>query len=255
MKTVSRQTHFFLERKLVPVLLPIVLVCWLITHFNLWSLFALWAFAVFGANQLSIFGHRAWTHRAWRPNKFLNTVGLFTHVICLDGVPFAWCGTHRKHHRFSDTEQDPHSPRYRSNLSMIFAPHAVVESSYYTDLLKDPSQRWFSKYYWNIVAVWYFLLFVISPELLFFWIAGQAAHRYELYTALIYNHRDANYTKSSNTISMAYVFLNGENWHANHHEDPRDWNFSKKWWQLDMGAWLIRFFVWAKLGKLTPRSV
>lgn len=254
MITPNLKTQILIERKIIPIFLPMAFCCWtvwLATHFDPWLLFALWGFVVFSATQLSIFAHRSWTHRSWRPIRILNIIGLFTHTICLDGVPMAWVGIHRKHHRFSDQLEDPHSPFYKSKLHMMFGPYDMAEPSYHADLIKDPNQLWFAKYYWNIVLGWYVLLLLISPVLLFFWIAGQGAHRLDLYICQIYNHRANGFKGPSNTISMATICLSGENWHANHHKDQRNWNFSNHWWQIDLGAQLIKFFVWAKLAKIT----
>ena len=251
MITFNLKTQIFFERQLIPVLLPTVFLCWLITHFDIQSLFIIWLFIILASTQLSIFAHRSWTHRSWRPNRVLNIIGLFTHVICLEGVPLAWCGIHRKHHRFSDQPEDPHSPHYKSKLRMVFGPYDAAEPSYHSDLLNNPDLCWFSKYYWNIVVAWCILLLVISPGLLFFWLAMVGAHRLDIYTFQIYNHRANRFKGPRNTISMAFISLSGENWHANHHDDQRNWNFGRRWWQIDLGAQFIKFFVWAKLGKIT----
>jgi stearoyl-CoA desaturase (delta-9 desaturase) len=45
--------------------------------------------------------------------------------------------------------------------------------------------------------------------------------------------------ESKNTWWLAILTF-GEGWHNNHHAKPGRWNFSHKWWEIDMSAWVIR---------------
>jgi fatty-acid desaturase len=45
------------------------------------------------------------------------------------------------------------------------------------------------------------------------------------------------------------LYLHGEPWHANHHEDPKNWRFGKHWYQIDLGAVLIRTSVALKIAE------
>ena len=44
---------------------------------------------------------------------------------------------------------------------------------------------------------------------------------------------------SHNNVIIGWLSF-GFGWHNNHHSDPKNWNFSEKWWQLDLAALLIK---------------
>ncbi len=58
----------------------------------------------------TVFLHRALTHRAMTVSKPLSVLFRF-HVWLFTGIrPRQWVAVHRKHHAFTDTRDDPHSP-------------------------------------------------------------------------------------------------------------------------------------------------
>ena len=63
------------------ILLPIWTVYWYATHINFTDLFLLYLAVAIGGLHISMFAHRCWSHRAWKPSKWLNRYGLFMHTI------------------------------------------------------------------------------------------------------------------------------------------------------------------------------
>ncbi len=231
------------------IFFPIFLLGWIALHFELSWLIPLWAMAVFYGTHLTIFTHRAWAHRTWKPVRPLNLLALFINTIAMGYSAAAWVADHRRHHRFSDTEQDPHSPFYWHPFKIVFFPYGDVDRTYASDLYKDPDHAWFDAHYWHINIAWYVLLGCISFTWLGFWIAVQALHRYELRLANVLNHSDKVNRRSSNSPFWAFVWLHGGYWHANHHDDPNNYRIGKTWWQVDLGNYFIWLFVKLGLGK------
>ena len=57
--------------------------------------------------------HRYYSHKSFEfKNVFLKWIFTLLAVIAGRGSPLGWVYLHRKHHAYSDTEQDPHSPKY-----------------------------------------------------------------------------------------------------------------------------------------------
>ena len=113
----------------------------------------------------TVFMHRAWTHRSWIPNKYLNCIALLIYSIGCTTKSVIWCSVHRKHHRFSDTEQDPHSPYYKGKLHVMFNMYKMNwpnDLEYAKDLLNDPLHAWFYIHYWTINLVLWFGLLIIN---------------------------------------------------------------------------------------------
>ena len=70
-------------------------------------------FAVFYAIQMfgvSIGFHRYLAHKSFKTSRFFEGVLMITGSMALEGPILFWVSTHRRHHRFSDEEGDPHSP-------------------------------------------------------------------------------------------------------------------------------------------------
>ncbi len=242
------------------VIFPICSLYWIYSNFNFASMVTFLIATWFVGINTTIFAHRAWTHKSWNPGKVLNLFGLFLFTITAIGNSVGWVSVHREHHRYSDTEKDPHSPLYKSRWKIQFLPYFnKVQVQYVVDLARDRTHVWFAKYYWYVIIAWYGCLYIIDPELLLFWIAvtGLSAMKMLSINSLGHNTPkwllpvDGN-SQSSNSLVLALLNINnGEAWHRNHHEDPNNWNFGKKWYEIDPAAWLIRLYVITKLAKIS----
>ena len=54
--------------------------------------------------------HRLLTHRSFKTSRALRALFAVLGSAAVEGPVIEWVATHRKHHRFSDAEGDPHSP-------------------------------------------------------------------------------------------------------------------------------------------------
>jgi len=194
----------------------------------------------------SVFIHRAWSHRAWQPGVWLNRYALFMHTLTMTAVPFAWVALHRKHHKYADTAQDPHSPYHHSRLRVLYGHYESPDLDYCKDLLRDPDQIVFRKYYWFINFVWFALVLLIIPQWLLLWCAIVGFHAFKSRCINVIGHTNPG---ASNSPIFAYLFLNGESWHHNHHDDQKNWRLGRRWYQLDLGNLFIRACVALGLGK------
>jgi stearoyl-CoA desaturase (delta-9 desaturase) len=223
------------------VLLPLYTIYWFVHHLNATDLLIFWAVNFFLGIHVTTFMHRAWTHLAWKPTRALNIWGLLVYTLGFSSATIGWAAVHRKHHRFSDTEQDPHSPFHMSKWRILFLPYTKIDLDYSKDLLRDPDHLRFYKYYWHLQLVWFATLYLVDPELLWGWIAVLGFHGFKMRLVNVIGH-NGNRTHSNSPV-LAYLYMHGEPWHGNHHEDPKNWRFGKKWYQIDLGAVLIRIFV------------
>jgi len=63
---------------------------------------------------LSSFGilagaHRLWSHRAYKAKWPLRVILAIMQTIALQNSIYDWCRDHRVHHRYSETNADPHN--------------------------------------------------------------------------------------------------------------------------------------------------
>jgi stearoyl-CoA desaturase (delta-9 desaturase) len=62
--------------------------------------------------------HRYLTHGAFKAKRWLRILLTLAGTMSIEGAPIRWVADHRRHHQFSDEENDPHSPwRFGESLS------------------------------------------------------------------------------------------------------------------------------------------
>ncbi len=86
----------------------------------LWSILIAFILAELSTFSTTIYLHRSLTHQALKLHPALAFV---VHLqLCLGTgiVPREWAAVHRKHHRFSDQEGDPHSPYIEGLWKVLF---------------------------------------------------------------------------------------------------------------------------------------
>lgn len=234
----------------VAILFPMYTIYWIATHFNLLSLLMLWIAPMPMGHCISMFAHRAWAHKSWTPGKALNFIGLLLFTCSLVGNSIGWVSIHREHHRFTDTAKDPHSPYFMSRLRVQFLSYfSKIKIEYIADLIRQPIHVWFAKNYWYINGAVFLTLYLISTDWLCFWIAVSGSYIFKMNCVNSLCHKTpwSKDEGASNSLLLLLFFGGvGEAIHKNHHEDPKNWNFSKRWFEVDITAGII--YLLSKIG-------
>jgi fatty-acid desaturase len=216
--------------------------------FGTWTdwLIVLAGFFMLGCLGVTITYHRLLSHKSWNSPYWFKVLGIILGNLSLIGSSIAWTALHRQHHRYTDQTGDPHSPKdgfLRAQWGTIFETPNI---RYVPDLLREPLHVWFHKHYFLINLLVLILLFLIHPML--------AATLYLAPAALVftiggannsiahsnYGYRNYNTNDNSHNIPLLGILMWGEGWHNNHHSDPANYNFSRKWWEFDLGGWIIK---------------
>jgi fatty-acid desaturase len=184
--------------------------------------------------------HRYFTHKSFESPVWYEYIVLLLGPLSGAGHLLGWAGVHRMHHAYSDTEKDPHSPKYKGFWKVFTSTFKVqtIPRQFIKDLIRNKRVMFFYKYHLTIrfgfllfgvvvLPVEWFIVFFISPY--FFGHLG-----FGLINALC--HKDGLVRNSW----LAALFTGGEGWHENHHIDSKDWQIGKTIWQIDPGAWFIR---------------
>lgn len=120
-----------------------------------------------------------------------------------------------------------------------------VDLKYAVDLAKDGFYLKQHRYYFLLNFIYAALLYCVEPRALIYawlapacllWNAGSSIVTF----SHIYGSRDNPLANNARNSFFLGWFVWGEGWHNNHHSDPRNPSFSLKWWQFDMGGFLIR---------------
>lgn len=121
-----------------------------------------------GCHGITIGFHRYFTHGSFKAKRPLRIVLAMMGSLAVEGPLVRWVADHRKHHKFSDAEGDPHSPwRYGETFSALlkglwwahmawmFDEEQTPQHKYAPDLVKDPAIRWISRnfIYWTVVSL------------------------------------------------------------------------------------------------------
>src|SRR5690349_23140996 len=100
--------------------------------------------------------HRYFAHRSYRMSRAMQFLMAFGGTTAAQKGPLWWAGNHRDHHRFSDTEQDTHSPLkgfWWSHVGWILCDkHKGWDPDSIKDFNKYPELRFLTKHDW--IPVW-----------------------------------------------------------------------------------------------------
>ena len=183
---------------------------------------------------ISIGYHRYFTHKSFITNKIVEIIMLFFGMICGGRSLMTWAAVHRMHHANSDTEHDPHSPKFIGAWSVILSNWRVnsIPKRFIIDLIKNPRVVFFHKYgkYIHItyaatmllLGLNFFVIFVLMPFLLAwigFGVLNWATHR---------SGKPAD-------IILLNLIAPGEGWHKQHHDHPGKRRLNR----YDIAGWTI----------------
>jgi len=200
--------------------------------------------------------HRLLTHgsfETYRPMRWL--IGTFG-ALAGEGPPLTWVAVHRKHHIYSDQDDDPHSPRdgaWWSHMIWLMPRTPSPELKqlhrrYAPDLLKDPVMRW--------LGILFIPLHFVAGSILFFvgWLGwdlnmGLSFLFWGMFLRLVYvlhitwfvnsathmwGYRNYETTDDSRNLWWVGLLAYGEGWHNNHHAFQRSARHGHRWWEFDM---------------------
>lgn len=237
------------------VLMALVCIAPFIAMYSSWWLvlasIVVWQFmAYFG---VSVGAHRYFTHAAFECNRFWQWVMAITGVVSMIGPPCVWADVHAKHHKHSDTDQDPYIQFVKSGTSP-FDKRDMVGNRFMLKLLKDKLHKSTLMHYWLYVLSYIGVVigaafaFGQSPIEWVFWLwaipAGMTnlVLRFVLWAQHIewIGYRNYDTKDKSNNWWFISLIAAGEGWHNNHHQDQRNPNMRHKWWEIDPGFWIIK---------------
>lgn len=178
--------------------------------------------------------HRLLSHRCWFPPKWIEYLFTLFATVGLTGSAIAWVAIHHEHHKFSDTERDPHSPKYKGMLwSHFLSMFAPVKPKYSASLIRNKFYQFQHKHYLDINVVYGMILYLIDPmAVLYAWLVP-AAVLWNLGSLIISaSHRD---DKVHDDLLFALTTW-GDGYHAVHHKYPGRVFLGT----FDTAGWVIR---------------
>lgn len=177
--------------------------------------------------------HRLASHRSFNCPPWLRNILLFFAGIPFYGPAMVWVANHREHHRYSDTDKDPHSPFhkgwFRSYFLQVLSP---IHLKYVRDLLKQDAYRKQTKYYWHMIAAYAGILYLIDPfAVVYAYLAPAGFSKLIGSFVFSYSHRN----RVANDDFWLGMLTFGEGFHKLHHEKAA----IHRWHKYDVGGILI----------------
>jgi len=200
-------------------------------------------YVLYSCIGLGMMYHRYWTHRSFEfKNFYLKWILTWFGLMTGRGSIIGWVHVHREHHRYSDTEKDPHITNmsiWRIFFPVISDQGTIINKRLIKDLLtKD--QLDINKYYVLLIFSWISVLILFDPWLAYFaWFVPVFLTNVIWNTFILYGHSKStgykNYNNNDNS-SNNWIFsllILGEGWHNNHHHNPSNYSTKIKKWELD----------------------
>lgn len=208
----------------------------------------------------SIGNHRYFSHKSFKMSKWKEKIVAVLATLTTSGTILQYAAVHRYHHANSDNGKDLHSPYEMSLWACFFHwykedPSNVVGPSYVKDLLKNQFVLTLHQYYFLIIFSYVAILFLIDPMLIIFayilpvgfswWNGGILSLPLHIKGWGYRNFETTDFTNNSHFWNWLTL---GEGLHNNHHARPGEYDFAftKKSYEWDFSAWIVRNFLETK---------
>jgi stearoyl-CoA desaturase (delta-9 desaturase) len=177
-----------------------------------------------------------------------------------------WVAIHRKHHRFSDQEGDPHSPHVHGfwNILCRGVMYYVREGKNTQTIMsygKGTPNDWIERKLYTPYNFYGILLMLIIDLVLFgpwgllvwgiqlawipFWAAGVING-----VGHWFGYKNGETRDQSTNIVPWGILIGGEELHNNHHINPANPKLSRRWFEFDIGWMWFKLFESLRLAKL-----
>ncbi|XP_078579158.1 stearoyl-CoA desaturase 5-like [Branchiostoma floridae x Branchiostoma japonicum] len=236
------------------------------TYTTVWAIFLHYFSGVLG---ITAGAHRLWTHRSYKARLPLRVVMAAANSVAFQNHIHEWSRDHRCHHKYSETDADPHNASRGFFFShcgwLLLRKHPDVKAKGklidMTDLAADPVVRFQKRYYLASVLLLCFALPTAVPILAWqeslrnaFFIAVASRYVLTLNVTWLVNsaaHLWGNrpYDRSIHPAENGFVsaMAGGEGWHNYHHTFPFDYATGELGWRINMTTVFIDAMAWTGL--------
>jgi stearoyl-CoA desaturase (delta-9 desaturase) len=237
---------------------------------------------VFGAG-IALGYHRLFAHQSFQCTQWVEYFFAIIGILSVQRGPAWWAATHRRHHRFSDSERDPHSSNagfFWSHLGWFLYsnentdPSKILEE-YARDLMRNHFYAWVeSSFNWFAIVLASWGVFFVAGYL--YGLIGSASQLEALRlgmsfliwgvfvrTVLVWHttwlsascshrigYRNFDTPDDSRNSWLLTLLLFGDGWANNHHAMPQNPRNTVKWWEFDVGWLIIKCLVWAGVARI-----
>lgn len=215
---------------------------------------------------VTLFLHRGQAHRGIEFHPVLSHFMRFWLWLTTGMVTKQWVAIHRKHHRFTDAEGDPHSPVLYGIQNILFKGVGYYyRSGKDTEMImsygKGTPDDWlerkvYTPWPWLGISLmlivdlvlfgpWGFLVWGVQMIWIPWWAAGVING-----LGHWWGYRNTKTKDSSTNLLPWGIVIGGEELHNNHHAEPGNPKLSRRWFEFDIGWLWLKLFRLLRLAKV-----
>jgi stearoyl-CoA desaturase (Delta-9 desaturase) len=232
------------------------------------------AFYVITGLGISMGFHRYFTHSSFKAKSGLRIALAIAGSLALENPLLEWVADHRRHHKYSDREGDPHSPwRFGSDwkalvkglawahTGWLFDGNRTSQEKFCPDLLADKKIVWISRLFPVLTTVSLLAPALIGGLWAWSWQGAVTAFFWATLVRIAFLHHvtwsinsichtfgkeEFEVRDKSRNVNWLAILSFGESWHNLHHADPTCARHGALRGQIDIAARLI--WICEKLG-------
>jgi stearoyl-CoA desaturase (Delta-9 desaturase) len=213
--------------------------------------------------------HRYFTHSSFKAKTGMRVALAIAGSLAVEGPVINWVADHRRHHKFSDREGDPHSPwRFGddwkaltkglawAHFGWLFDDDRTSEEKFCPDLLADKKIARISALFPVLVVVSLLAPALIGGLWAWSWQGAVTAFFWATLVRVAFLHHvtwsinsichtfgkeEFEVRDKSRNVNWLAILSFGESWHNLHHSDPTCARHGALRGQIDIAARLIWF--------------
>jgi stearoyl-CoA desaturase (delta-9 desaturase) len=214
--------------------------------------------------------HRYFTHGSFKAKRPLRIALALAGSISLEMSVTDWVATHRRHHKYSDLEGDPHSPwrfgndwkaltkgLFFAHVGWLFSDERTNRAKYAPDLVADKDIERIHRFFPLLVVGSLLLPALVGGLVTWSWFGALTAFFWGSLVRISLLHHvtwsinsvchvfgDETFTTRDRSRNVWWLAIPsfGESWHNLHHADPTSARHGVLKGQLDSSARVIRWF-------------
>lgn len=229
---------------------------------------------LYGGLGITAGAHRLWAHKSYKAKAPLRIFLMLCNCVAFENDVYEWSRDHRVHHKFSETDADPHNATrgfFFSHMGwLLVRKHPDVRDKGgkvdMADLAADKVLMFQRKYYIPLVVSMCFMMPSFGPHYFWgeslpiaFYVCAMFRYTVTLHSTWLVNSAahmwgQRPYDKNINPAENKYVsaLACGEGWHNYHHTFPYDYKTSELGYRINMTTMFIDF--WSYLGLAYDRK-
>lgn len=209
---------------------------------------------------ISLMMHRVFSHRNITLPKWLEVPLTLYSTSTMIGSPISYAYMHRLHHVYSDTDQDPHTPKKGAFRSLfVLDPPAKFHGKIIRDFLHDRFQTWVHHKFMLVVLASWAIAWLISFNFLIYAVLVpglmlaivQRMHNWVSHDTR-FGTQDFPAPDNSRNIGWwnAVLMFCGEGWANTHHYNSNNHDYGKPTGGVDLVARMVDTLILLKLCKV-----